>query len=203
MDFYNKYILPKVLNFMMKNAEMEKQRVDVVSQASGLVLEIGFGSGLNLPYYKNIIKLYALDPSRESYDLAREQAEQAPFKVEYIHASAEEVPLASHTIDFVVSTWNLCSIPHPDIALKEIFRILKPGGRFIFIEHGKSPKGAVAKIQKLLTPISKSLLGGCHLDREIDRLIGSVGFEIEKLERFQQKTRWLAFMYRGVAVAKK
>jgi len=203
MNFYDKYILPKFLNFTMKDSVMKKHRPDVVNQTSGLVLEIGFGSGLNLPYYKNIIKLYALDPSRELYDLALSRIAGVSFPVEYMQFSAEKIPLADNSIDFVVSTWSLCSILNPEIALKEVFRILKPNGRFTFIEHGKSTKNFTVKLQTLLTPISKLFCGGCHQDREIDRLIIEAGFEIENLDKFQEKSNPLLFMYKGVAVAKK
>ena len=107
------------------------------------------------------------------------------------------------SIDSVVSTWSLCSIPHPEIALKEIYRVLKPHGRFDFIEHGRSPKNFVAKLQKFLTPISKCIAGGCHLDREVDALIHGAGFEFQKIEKFPQKPKPIAFMYKGIAVAKK
>ncbi len=203
MNLYQKHILPKLLNFTMQRSEMEKHRPDIVGQASGVVLEVGFGSGLNLPYYKNVSKLYALDPSRELYDIAKDRVEKALFTTEHLEASAENIPLASGTIDCVVSTWSLCSIPNPEIALGEIFRVLKSGGRFMFIEHGKSPIIFVGKIQKLFTPISKCVAGGCHMDRDIEKMIKNAGFEIQKLEKFQQKFKPLAFMYKGVAAVKK
>lgn len=177
-------------------------RPDVAGEASGIVLEIGFGSGLNLPYYKNVTKLYALDPSQELYNLAKDRIQKVSFPTEHIQASAEKIPLENNSIDLVVSTWSLCSIPHPEIALKEIFRVLKLGGIFAFIEHGKSPKSFIFKLQKILTPFSKRLAGGCHLDREIDELIKEAGFDFIKLETFQQKSKPLAFMYKGIAVKK-
>ncbi len=182
---------------------MEKQRPDVAGEARGIVLEIGFGSGFNLPYYKNITKLYALDPSQELYELAQTRIKKVTFPVEQLKVSAEEIPLMDNAVDSIISTWSLCSIPDIKIALKEMFRVLKPNGEFIFIEHGKSPKNFVAKVQKFLTPISKHVTGGCHLDREMNTLISEAGFEIQKLEKFQQKSRPLTFMYKGLAVAKK
>ncbi len=170
MNFYNKYILPKFLSFEMKRKDMEKYRPSVASQAFGTVLEIGFGSGLNLPCYdyKNITKLYALDISLGLFDLAKESIEQVKFPVEFINASAEKIPLADGSVDSVVSTWSLCSIPHPSVALGEVFRVLKPGGKFIFIEHGKFPKGFMVNIQKFLSPLSEFFYGGCSLDRGIE-----------------------------------
>ena len=203
MNFYNKYILPKFLNFVLDKTKMNKHRPDIANQATGVVLEIGFGSGLNLPYYKNITKLYALDPSQGLYDIAKKRIEQVNFQVEHIQASAEKIPLADNSIDTVVSTWTLCSISNPNLALKEVLRILKPGGKFIFIEHGKSPRPFIAKIQKIINPISKCIAGGCHQDREIDKLINEAGFEIQKIEKFQENSNPFAFMYKGVAVAKK
>lgn len=183
----------------MRKTKMKKHRLGVVSQASGLVLEIGFGSGLNLPYYNNITKLYALDPSIELFEFAKRKIRNSSFSVEYITASAEKIPLTDNSFDSVVSTWTLCSIPTPKVALKEIFRVLKSNGKFTFIEHGKSPKNLTAKIQKLLTPIWRHIAGGCHLDREIEKLIIEAGFEIEKIEKFQENL----YTYKGIAVAKK
>ncbi|MEK7127968.1 MAG: class I SAM-dependent methyltransferase [Patescibacteria group bacterium] len=201
-NFYNKYIFPKFMNFVMKNREMEKLRPGVVGMAGGVVLEIGFGSGLNLPYYKNVTKLYALEPSAELYNMARGLIEKISFPVEYLNASAEKIPLSNNSIDCAISTWVLCSIPKPEIALKEVFRVLKPGGKLVFIEHGKSPKNFTAKLQKLFTPISKCV-AGCHLDREVENLIQDSGFELQKLEKFQPLSKPLAPMYKGVALCKK
>lgn len=203
MKFYQKQILPKLLDFRMQNAELEHYRPEVVAQARGVVLEIGFGSGLNLPYYHHTDMVYALDPSVELYNLAKVRIEQVSFPVEYMHASAENIPLLDNTIDTVVSTWSLCSIPNIEAALREIYRVLKPGGKFVFIEHGKSPKKYIALLQNILTPISKCIAGGCHMNREIDIAIAHAGFTFEKLERFEQKGKTLSYMYKGVALIKK
>jgi len=200
MGLYSKYILPTLLNSVMKREEMEKHRPDAVGMATGVILEIGFGSGLNLPYYTNVTELYALDPSRELYDLAQERIAKASFPVKYLQSSAEEIPLQNDSVDSVVSTWSLCSIPHPEVALKEMFRVLKPGRKFFFIEHGKSPKNFIAQLQKFFTPLSKVCAGGCHMDREVENLLLEVGFVIEKLGTFEQKGKPFAFMYKGVAI---
>ncbi len=186
----------------MRREETEKLRPGVVGRAVGRVLEVGFGSGLNIPHYRGISKLYALDPSLELYNLAETRIKEASFPVEYLKASAENIPLSENTIDTVVSTWSMCSIPRPELALKEIFRVLKPAGKFIFIEHGKSPGRFTAKWQKWLTPIFGCVSGGCHLDREVDQLISRAGFKITDLETFPQKRRPLLFMYKGVALKK-
>lgn len=187
----------------MKNKELVQHRINVVSELSGTGLEIGFGSGLNLSYYKNITKLYALDPSEELFEIARKNMASVSFPVEHIEDSAEHIPLPDNSLDFVVSTWSLCSIPHPEIALKEVFRVLKSGGKFSFVEHGKSPKTFISKIQNLLTPVSRHVAGGCHMNRDIERLILDVGFEMQKIEKFSRKSKPLVFMYKGITVAKK
>lgn len=187
----------------MKSTSLDKDRSDVAIQADGVVLEIGFGSGLNLPYYKNINKLYALDISQELYDLAQENISELSFPIEFIKSSAEDIPLSDNSIDSVVSTWSLCSIPNPSLALKEIFRVLKPDGKFSFVEHGKSPRSLVFKLQNFLTPASKRLAGGCHMNRDVEKLILNAGFEFEKLEKFAKSGQPLGFTYKGIGIAKK
>ena len=184
MNWYNKYILPKYLDLVMKNKDLKQHRQDVVSKLSGRGLEIGFGSGLNLPYYKNISHLYALEPATELYDLGSEAIRNADFTIEHLKNSAEYIFLPDNSLDFVVSTWTLCSIPQANSALMEIYRVLKPGGTFSFIEHGKSPKNLVSHIQNILTPASKVVAGGCHLNRDIEQLIIDANFQIQKLEKF-------------------
>ncbi len=202
MSFYRTYILPRFLDLLMKREGTDAQRPAVVDRASGVVAEIGFGSGLNLPYYKNVTKLYAVDPSQGLYDLARERVAAAPFPIEHIRASAEDIPLSGESVDAAVSTWSLCSIPHPERALKEIRRILKPGGRFFFIEHGIASSRCIAVVQRCLTPISRCCAGGCHMDRDIELLVRESGLEIQEIEKFQEKPGILTFTYRGVAVRK-
>lgn len=194
---------PFFLDRAMRRKSFEKHRLDVARAAHGVVLEIGFGSGLNLPYYQDVSKLYALDPSRELFALAKERVEKAAFPVEFLQASAEYIPLADASVDVVVSTWSLCTIPHPERALEEILRVLKPGGTFSFVEHGRSPNRFVAAIQKCCTPYSKCLAGGCHLNREIETLIRGSGLDLQKLETFSTWSMPLAYMYKGVATPKK
>lgn len=203
MSFYSKHILPRILNYEMNDKNLEKDRIDTVENATGVVLEIGFGSGLNLPFYKNIIKLLALDPSLELYNFAKDRIKKAEFPFEYIQASALRIPLPQNSIDTVVSTWSLCSILDPKAALEEVKRVLKPGGKFFFIEHGSSPKRIVGKLQKILTPLSKCYGGGCHMDRKIDALITEAGFDILKLENSTLKFKPLFYTYKGEAVARK
>lgn len=183
----------------MGSSEIEKLRPGVISNASGIVLEIGFGSGLNVPYYKNTTKLYALDPSKELYELAREKITRLSFPVEYLQASAEKIPLDDSSIDSVVSTWTLCSIPRPEIALKEIARVLRKNGHFVFIDHGVSPKPFIHFLQNILTPFTKYFTGNCHINRDIKTLIENSGFKIQNLEQFHEKSKPLMYNYKGLA----
>lgn len=202
MSFYNKYILPKLLDYVMRSKDMEKHRLDVICEAKGVVLEIGFGSGLNISYYTGIVKLYALEPYQDFYSLAESRIKKVNFPIEHLRSSAEKIPLQDNSVDSVVSTWSLCSVPHPEIALSEIKRVLKPGGIFTFIEHGHSPKTFISQVQNILTPVWKHITAGCHLNRRIDILIEKSGLKIQKLKIFQQKSGSLVFMYKGLAVAK-
>ena len=200
--FYNQYILPRLLDRDMRPVEFNETRAEVVSQASGTVLEIGFGSGYNLPFYKEIEKLYALDPSLELFAYAKYRIASAPFPVEYLRNSAEKIPLEDNSIDTAVSTWSLCSIPDLPKALKEIKRVLKPNGKFIFIEHGQSPKRILSVAQRLFTQVTRHFTGNCHLDRKMDWFIADSGLIIESIEMLPEEGRPLMFSYQGVAVNK-
>ena len=186
----------------MGPAEFNDTRSRVVSPANGDVLEIGFGSGYNIPFYKDINKLYALDPSRELYSYATDRISTVSFPVVYLQNSAEKIPLESGTIDTVVSTWSLCSIPNLPEAMREIKRVLKPGGKFLFVEHGQSSKKINSIAQKLITPVTKLFTGNCHLDRKIDDFIINSGLTIEQIDMFPEGGRPLMFSYRGVAINK-
>lgn len=199
-DFYKKYILPRMLNSDMQAKDITKERPGVVEEAAGEVLEIGFGSGLNLPFYKNVKKLYALEPSFESYDLARVRMIGLKFPVEYLQASAEKIPLPDNSVDTVISTWNFCSISEPMKAFNEIKRVLKPGGKYSFIDHGKSPRPLYFLLQNLVTPVSKNFTGNCHLNRDIENLIKTSSLQIIKLENHYKKWHPLSHTYKGVAV---
>ena len=199
---YNKYILPKLLDRNMRSSEFNETREEVVKQAHGAVLEIGFGSGYNLPFYKNVTKLFALDPSLELFSYAKERVASASFPVEYLQNSAEKIPLEDNSIDAVVSTWSLCSIPDLPKALKEIKRVLKPNGKFLFIEHGKSPKKMNSLVQMFFTQVSRHFTGNCHLDRKIDDFVTDSGLIIESIEMLPEEGRPLMFSYQGVAINK-
>ncbi len=202
LTLYNKYILPRLLDRSMRPAEFNETRSEVVNQAHGTVLEIGFGSGYNLPFYKDAQKLYALDPSEELFAYAKDRIASVSFPVAYLQCSAEKIPLEDNSIDTVVSTWSLCSIPDLPKALKEMKRVLKPNGRFLFVEHGQSPKSMNSLVQKLVTPVTRHFTGNCHLDRKIDDCITDSGFVIESIEMLPEEGRPLMFSYQGAAVKK-
>ena len=183
----------------MGSAEIEKLRPGVINAALGVVLEIGAGSGHNFSLYKNISKLYALEPSKELSDMAQKRTSNLTFPVEFLSASAEQIPLPNESVDTVVSTWTLCSIPRPEKALKEITRVLRPKGHFVFIDHGISPKFFIRILQHVLTPFVKYFTGNCHLNRDIRKLIRTSGFNIQKLEQFHEKSKPLIYNNRGIA----
>ncbi len=183
----------------MGSDDFNQTRKDVAEKATGVVLEIGAGSGFNFPFYKKIQKLYALEPLKELYNYAHERLRETEFPIEYLQASAEKIPLPDNTIDTVVSTWTLCSVSDLPKALKEISRVLKPEGEFVFVEHGKSPKKLTFLLQKLFTPVTKPFTGNCHVDREIDKYISDAGFEFDEITKEPEDGRPLVFSYRGVA----
>ena len=155
----------------------------MIPAATGRVLEVGIGSGLNLPYYSNgVTEVVGVDPSARLIAMARRAAGSLPFGVEFVDRSAEALPFDDHSFDSVVSTWTLCSIPDAGAALAEMRRVLKPGGELIFIEHGASPDDRVASWQNRLNPIWTRIAGGCQINKPIDTLITGSGFSITRLE---------------------
>jgi ubiquinone/menaquinone biosynthesis C-methylase UbiE len=198
---YNRCVLPKLINFAMTRDEATRLRAAHVPAARGVVLEVGFGSGLNLPFYTDAVThLYGVDPSAELLATAHEKAAAAPFPVEIFNCDAVDIPLPDNSVDTVVVTWSLCSIDNVVEALRDIRRVLKPDGAFIFIEHGLSPDGRVRKWQNRLTPLWRVFTGGCHLNRKMDDLVRGAGFTIEYLRmEYVPGPRALAFMYEGRA----
>jgi ubiquinone/menaquinone biosynthesis C-methylase UbiE len=176
------------------------ERRKFIPLASGTVLEVGAGSGLNLPCYgPQVQKLYALDPSRELWKMARKRVREAPFPVEFLAASAERIPLEDMSVDTVVTTWTLCTIPDPLQALTDMRRVLKPEGRLIFVEHGRSSDPGVLAWQNWLTPVWSRIGGGCHLNRKIDALIADAGFDITQIDRgYSRGPKPMAYLYRAL-----
>ena len=201
MGFYRKYLLPTLTDLAMRSRTLRPERARWVPLASGVVLEVGVGSGLNLPIYsREVQQLYALDPSEALLRMARSRAARAAFPVEFLCQPAEAIPLADGSVDTVVTTWTLCTIPDPVTALVEMRRVLRPEGRLIFVEHGRSPDPAVARWQDRLTPLWRSVAGGCHLNRPIDLLLRSGGFEALEVNRgYVAGPRVSSYLYRGMA----
>jgi ubiquinone/menaquinone biosynthesis C-methylase UbiE len=202
MGFYAKHILPHLIDLAMRRKETARLRAAWIPQARGVVLEIGIGSGLNLPFYSpEVQRIYGVDPSVELQRMARERAAAATAKLEFLTQTAEEpLPLARASIDTIVVTWTVCSIPNAAKALQELKRVMKAGARLIFIEHGRAPDPGVAAWQDRMTPLWKRLAGGCHLNRRIDELIMEAGFRISNLKLgYVAGPRPLTYTYQGVA----
>jgi ubiquinone/menaquinone biosynthesis C-methylase UbiE len=202
MGLYSKHFLPYLTDLAMRNKETARLRAAWIPQARGEVLEIGIGSGLNVPFYSREVQhVYGVDPSIELQRMVRQRETAGLEKVEFLTQSAEEpLPLASASIDTVVVTWTICSIPNPAKALQEMKRVLKAGGRLIFVEHGRAPDLAVAVWQDRLTPIWKRIAGGCHLNRRIDQLITEAGFQVSDLKTcYLAGPRPMTYTYQGVA----
>ncbi|HET6961273.1 MAG TPA: class I SAM-dependent methyltransferase [Terriglobia bacterium] len=201
MGLYQKFFLPRLIDTAMRQKEVAVRRRELIPKASGAVLEIGIGSGLNLPFFPGTIThLAGVDPSPELLSMARRKLSGVTFPVELFCRSAEELLFDDGSFDTVVVTWTLCSIPHPLRALAEIKRVLKPDGRLLFIEHGLSADPKVQAWQHRLTPMWKRIGGGCHLNRKIDDLIRPAGFGIDELQTtYLQGPRPMSFTYQGIA----
>lgn len=184
MGFYDRYVLPRVLDLACGVSPIQKQREKVVPNAHGRVLEIGVGSGLNLRHYdmSRIEALIGLDPSPELRRLAERRAREAKVEVEWLGLKAEQIPLAAASIDSVVVTYTLCTIADTAAALSEMRRVLKPDGKLYFSEHGRAPHQAVARLQDRVTPFWKKLAGGCTLNRDIPALLRDAQFELIEFE---------------------
>lgn len=204
MGLYDRYILPVVLNAAMSTKPIRYQRKKVVPRASGRVLEIGFGAGHNLPFYdaSKVSHLWALEPSKEMRERAAERVSQSSIPLEFLDLPSEEIPLGSEEADTILITYTLCTIPDVMKALGEMRRVLKPGGKMIFCEHGEAPDADVRKWQERLTPAWKFIGGGCHVGRPIPKMIIDSGFRIEGMETMYLPgtPRFAGFNYWGDAV---
>jgi ubiquinone/menaquinone biosynthesis C-methylase UbiE len=202
MSFYEKFILPRFINLLCGNKEIRAERDKALVGVRGDVLEVGFGTGLNLPHYTSAIKkLVAVDPSAPSAKLARRRIEKAPFPVEFLALPGEEIAAPDSSFDSVVCTFSLCTIPDPIAALRHMLRVLKPDGRLFFLEHGRSNDPKVRRWQDRLNSFQNWMCGGCNTNRPIDRMITEAGFRVESLEQYYGKgaPKPLACLYRGTA----
>lgn len=203
MGFYETHIVPRLIDVACATKPILKQREKVVPQAEGRVLEVGMGSAINLPYYdaSKVEMVWGLEPSEGMRKKAAPRLERAPFPVEWLSLPGEEIPLEDDSADTVLLTFTLCTIPDFARALGQMRRVLKPGGRLLFAEHGAAPDESVRKWQERLNPIWKRLAGGCHINREIPQAIESAGFKIESLDTMYLPgtPKVAAFQYWGFA----
>ena len=202
MGIYSKYILPRAVHFTCSSKPNMRQREKIVPLANGEVLEIGVGSGLNFPFYdpSRVTKLWGLEPSAEMRRMAEGAVRSLPFKFEFIDLPGEEIPLDANSVDTVLVTYTLCTIPEVQSALRGMARVLRPGGKLIFCEHGAAPDAGLRRWQDRLNPIWKRMAGGCQLNLAIPELIRSGGFEVDSLDTmYLPGWRVAAFNYWGTA----
>lgn len=199
---YDRYLLPHLIDYACSLGDVMQTRAKVVPRATGRVLEIGIGTGLNLAFYRpdRVTSVTGVDPATEMHHQARRRAEKISIPVETVALELGQIQADSESFDSIVCTFTLCTIPDAEAALREMRRVLKPGGYFLFSEHGRAPEAHVARWQDRLTPLWKPLSGGCHLNRDIPELIRAGGFQIGELETgYIAGPRPMTFIYRGWA----
>ena len=202
MSFYADHVFPHLMDWTLGTRRFQELREQALASAQGHVLEIGFGTGLNLPHYSPAVtSLTALDPATLLPRKVARRISRGSLPVELVRLSAETLPFEDGRFDCAVSTWTLCTIPNPVAALREVRRVLKPGGTYVFLEHGRSDDAWVAKWQDFFNPIQRVIACGCNLNRPIDALVSQGGLKIDRLDRFLLSgvPRIVGEMYRGVA----
>jgi ubiquinone/menaquinone biosynthesis C-methylase UbiE len=203
MSLWEVHLLPRCLNVMLGTKDIRRHRADTVAGLHGDVVEIGFGSGLNVSLYRaGITTVYAVDPSLVGRKLAAKRVAASSVPIEYVGLDGQELPLADESVDSALSTFTLCTIPDVDRALGELYRVLSPGGEIHFLEHGLARDPLVADRQHRLNRHQRRFVGGCNIDRPIDQLIDAAGFEITSMEndwlRGPKGLRPWGYLYRGV-----
>jgi ubiquinone/menaquinone biosynthesis C-methylase UbiE len=201
MGLYTDVVLPRLCDLAMRNKQLVPFRERVIGAAEGRVLEIGVGSGTNLPFYRApVSELLALEPAPRLISMARRASDLRRMPVSFVEASAEAIPLEQQSVDTIVTTWTLCSIPQAAMALQEMRRVLRPGGKLLFVEHGRAADEAVRWWQDRLTPAWRYIAGGCHLNRPIRSLIEDAGFRIDRIQTgYIAGPKPMTFMYEGSA----
>lgn len=205
MGFYSDLILPRLINSAMSRPDVLRLRNRLVPQAHGNVLEVGIGSGINLPFYAaDVTAVHGIEPSQGLRKMAERAAHDVDVPLELIDAVAEDMPFETASFDTVISTWTMCSIPGLDAALSEIRRVLKPGGTLLFVEHGKAPDPGPHRWQNRLNPVWKCIGGGCHLNRAIAERIEAGGFAFDHLETgyMLKGPKWTTHTFFGAARAR-
>ena len=202
-NWYERNVLPWLIDFACGMKSVGEQRKKVIPQARGRVLEIGLGTGLNLPFYDagRVVELVGVEPSLTMHHLAMRRSRAAGIPVELVGIGAERLPLADRVFDTVVSTYTLCTIPDPVLALRELRRVLRPGGRLLFSEHGRAPDENVRKWQGRIQPFWSPLAGGCRLDRDIPAILKEAGFDPQVQSMYIPGPRIVSYHYWGEAVA--
>lgn len=204
MSWYEKRVLPRIINKVLDNKHTREVRQRVAGGLSGDVLEIGFGSGLNLPHLPAAVTSFkAVDPSGEAAKLASSRIEAAHVPVEFVGLDGQRLPLPDESVDAVISTWTLCTIPDAVAAIREVRRVLRPGGQLHFVEHGAAADVGVRRWQDRLNGIQQRIGGGCNLNRDITAIVTAGGLTISKLDRYYGPGEPKAFssLYEGIAVA--
>lgn len=203
MSLYDDWFLAPVIAKVLSTGECHKHRSHVVPDATGRVVELGFGAGTNLQHYSTdkVTHIHAIEPSRRARSLARDRVAEFAAPVTFDGLDGQMLPLEDNSVDTCVTTWTLCSIPDPSRALAEVRRVLRPDGQLLFLEHGAHPDERVYATQRRLEPVWKRVAGGCHLSRGIDDLIHDAGFNIERLDHHVMSgPRFATYLYEGRAV---
>ena len=200
-SWYRDQVLPRVTDVLLRSPELAVLRARVASSLDGEVLEVGFGSGLNVPHYPPAVtKVLAVDPATVGRRLAERRVAATTVPVEYVGLDGEDLPVGDASVDHVLTTFTLCSIPDVSRALSEVRRVLRPGGTFHFLEHGRSPDPTVARWQDRLTPIQMRVAGGCHLNRDVGQLLDESGLTVTEMAHYYLRgPKVLGYMYEGVA----
>jgi len=204
VGFYADQVLPRAMDVVMRSGEYTVIRARVAAGLSGDVLEVGFGSGLNVAHYPaTVTRVLAVDPATVGRKLAAPRVAARALPVEYLGLDGQSLPLPAESVDHALTTWTLCTIPDVELALREINRVLRTGGTLHFMEHGRSPDANVARWQDRLTPMQRRIAGGCHVNRPIDKLIAGSGLDVSRMDTYYLPgPKAFGYSYEGVATKK-
>lgn len=204
VGLWGRQLLPRLIDACNNSPHVRQVRERMCAELTGDVVEIGFGSGSNVPYYPAAVtRVLAVEPSDVGWALAAGRVAASPAPVERVGLDGQALPLPDHSVDAALSTWTLCTIPHPDAALAELRRVLRPGGRLTFVEHGLSPDAGVARWQRRLDPVQRRIVGGCRLTLPVLAVVEQAGFVVERIENEYEQgaPRPIGYLYEGAAVS--